>query len=144
MWGNKFNLFQIVPLNQLCNIYFYWIQILRGLSLNCTQFCLIRIIQQRRSTSRDDLGVEITKDQWETALQQTHKTSVCVRHGLLQFKVLLWLHWSKQKLHKKYPEPDLSFDQCGQIPASLDQMFWKCPKLSSIWSNISNILTKVL
>lgn len=35
-----------------------------------------------------DLRVEVTEEQWKTALSQTHKTSICARLGLLQFKIL--------------------------------------------------------
>ena len=49
---------------------------------------------------QDDLGGGITEEQWQTALAQTHSSSICARHGLLQFKIMHCLHWSKQMLHK--------------------------------------------
>lgn len=97
-----------------------------------------------RSAWQDDLGGEITEEQWQTALAQIHSSSICARHGLLQFKIIHRIHWSKQKLHKVFPSIDPSCGRCGLTPASLGHMFWSCPKLSNYWHSIFQTLSNIL
>lgn len=87
-----------------------------------------------RSAWQDDLGGEITEEQWQTVLARIHSCSICARHGLLQFKIIHRVHWSKQKLHKIFPSIDPSCDRCGLTPVSLGHRSW--PKLSNYWRSI--------
>lgn len=75
-------------------------------------------VEHLKSAWQDDLGGEIAEEQWQTALKRIHSSSVCATHGLLQFKIIHRLHWSKQKLNKIFPEIP-SCDRCGLTPASL-------------------------
>ena len=101
-------------------------------------------IQEIRPTSLDhiktawegELGVSISDDSWQFAVEGIHSTSVCIRHGLLQFKVLHRLHLSKSRLARIYPEVDPTCSRCLQAPATLSHMFWSCPKLGTFWSSI--------
>lgn len=97
-----------------------------------------------RSAWKDDLGGEITEEQWQTALEQIHCSSICARHGLLQFKIIHCVHWSKQKPHKIFPSVDPSCHRSGLTPASLGHMFWSCPKLSNYWHSIFQTLLNIL
>lgn len=97
-----------------------------------------------RMAWQDDLNMEISEEQWRSALGQTHKISTCARHGLIQFKILHRLHWSKQRLHRIYPTIDPSCDRCGLTPTSLGHMFWTCPKLTNYWNTLSHTLSDVL
>lgn len=97
-----------------------------------------------RSAWQGDLDKDITEEQWQTALTQIHKSSACVRHGLLQFKTIHRLHWTKQKLHKIFPEIDPSCDRCGLEPASVGHMFWSCPRILNYWNNIFQTLSEIL
>ncbi len=99
-------------------------------------------LEHLKSSWEEYLGVEITDEQWEIALKQIHRSSICARHGLIQFKVIHRLHWSKQKLSKIFPDVDPSCDRCGQVPASLAHMFWSCPKLSSYWKKKNSDIVK--
>lgn len=101
-------------------------------------------LEHIRSSWAEDLEIEITEEQWEAALQQIHGSSVCARHGLIQFKVIHRLHWSKQKLSKIFPNVDPSCDRCGRAPASLAHMFWSCTKLISYWRSIFRTLSRIL
>lgn len=93
---------------------------------------------------QDDLGVSITDNQWSKAQRNVHSTSVCIRHGLLQFKVLHRLHLSKLKLSKMFPSISPSCDRCSQGPASLAHMFWNCPHITTYWNTIFQTLSKIL
>ncbi len=83
-----------------------------------------------------DLDGEIPEDVWQHSVGKIHSTSICVKHGLLQFKVLHRLHLSKHKLSRIYPQLDPTCSQCNRDPATLIHMFWGCPALSSLWSDI--------
>lgn len=54
----------------------------------------------------EDLGVNITEEQWTEAQERVHSSSICIRHGLLQFKILHQLHLSKERLSKIFPGAD--------------------------------------
>lgn len=51
------------------------------------------------------------------ALKNVQTASICIRHGLIQFKHRL--HYSKEKLAKIYPNVDSFCDRCRHLPANL-------------------------
>ncbi len=57
-----------------------------------------------RESWEHDLGISITDDQWGDILNLVHSSSICVRHGLLQCKVLYRAHLTNAKLAKKIPD----------------------------------------
>lgn len=84
----------------------------------------------------EELGFDISDSSWQFAIERIHSSSVCIRHGLLQFKVLHRLHLSKSRLARIYPDVDPTCSRCQQAPATLYHMFWFCPKLVPFWSSI--------
>ena len=78
-----------------------------------------------------DLGVELSEDMWQYSLERIHTLSLCIRHGLIQFKVLHRLHYSRDKLSKLYPTAD-----------GID-MFWSCPSLNDYWRQIFDVFPKI-
>lgn len=91
----------------------------------------------------EDLGIDLTEEQWMGAQEGVHSASICTRHGLIQFKVLHRLHLSKVKLAKMYPNIDPLCDRCRAFPATLGHMFWLCPELSDFWVSIFKTLSDV-
>ncbi len=89
----------------------------------------------------EELRTTISDADWQTAITLVHSSSICIRHGLLQFKVLHRLHLSASKLAKLYPGPDPTCIRCRRDLASLSHMFWLCPKLSSFWTGIFDTLS---
>lgn len=60
-------------------------------------------LQDVRKLWENDLGEEMTDDQWETVLKLIHSSSPCARHSLIQLKVS-WGHiWPKQDWRKCSP-----------------------------------------
>lgn len=116
------------------------ISLIYGMLFQLTNTATLEYI---RSSWEADLEVEITNEQWEIALEQIHRSSVCARHGLIQFKVIHRLHWSRQKLNKIFPEVDPACNRCGLEPASLAHMFWSCPRLPSYWENMFLTFSKI-
>lgn len=95
--------------------------------------CSLMIVKENWE---NDLGVNITEQQWSDILRRIHSTSICARHGLIQFKIVHRLHMSKVKLSKIYPEVDPICNRCKQVPATLFHTFWSCSSLTSFWSSI--------
>ena len=89
----------------------------------------------------EDLGLELSTDQWKNAQRNVHTSSICARHGLIQLKVLHRAHLSKVKICKMYPDSDPLCDRCKTLPATLAHMFWSCPKLSQYWTSIFKTLS---
>lgn len=69
-------------------------------------------------------------------------SSICLRHAVIQFKIVHRLHWSKTRLSKIKPDLDPTCDRCRQDPATLLHMFWTCPKLYTYWVNIFETFSK--
>ena len=53
-----------------------------------------------------ELNVDFTDDWWVKAIDRVSSTSSCARLGLIQFKVLHIIHFSKAKLAEIYPDVD--------------------------------------
>ncbi len=90
-----------------------------------------------------DLGVALLAEQWRRASGGVHTASVCARHGLIPFRVLHRLHYSKVKLSKMFPDIDSTCDRCKLSPASFAHSFWLCPNLPTYWSSIFQTLPDI-
>lgn len=89
-----------------------------------------------------DLGIDITGDLWETILRRVHSSSICARHGLLQFKVVHRLHFSKERLAKFYPGTDPLCNRCRHDTGSLIHTFWSCPNITNYWTLMFHTLSE--
>jgi hypothetical protein len=105
---------------------------------------LIDLIRTFRSAWQADLNVKFKDVEWSNVLLRIHSSSICARHGLIQFKVAHRLHLSKAKLSKMYPSSDNSCNTCKNSPATLAHMFWPCPKVVNYWSPIFESISKIL
>lgn len=108
------------------------------LSLHCPSLSTLKTLWEQ------DLGLQLTDDIWDSILARVHSSSVCARHGLIQFKILHRLHLSKVKLSRIYPELDPACDRCKLAPASLIHMFWSCPRLAPFWTSVFETLSQFL
>lgn len=90
-----------------------------------------------------DLDESISDDTWHKVIQRIFSSSICLRHAVVQFKIVHRLHWSKVRLSKINPDMDPTCDRCRQDPATLLHMFWTCPKLYTFWKTIFETFTKI-
>lgn len=93
-----------------------------------------------------NVPLEFLEKQWETDMEmkyltRIHCSSICTRHGVIQFKVGHRLHYSNKRLAKIYPDLDSECHRCKQYTADLINMFWSCWKLTQIWQSIFNATT---
>lgn len=89
-----------------------------------------------------DLGKEISDDTWQKIIGGIY-SSICLRHVVIQFKVVHRLHWSKTKLSKIKDGFDPTCDRCKQESATLLHMFWTCSKLNNFWECIFGDMSKM-
>ncbi len=87
-----------------------------------------------------ELGIDISEDTWDKAVERINRTSSCAWFNLIQMKVLYRIHYSKTKLAKLYPNIDETCDRCNTSKADLTHMFWSCTKLRQFWFSIFEIL----
>lgn len=92
----------------------------------------------------EELGTNISDLEWQSTLKNIHSSSICLRHSVIQFKIIHRLHWSKTRLAKIMPDIDPTCDRCEVEPATLEHMFWSCPKLSDFWNSVFVFLSKAL
>ena len=89
-----------------------------------------------------DLCIQISEEIWKKIIDRIFSSSICLRHVVIQFKVVHRLHWSKTRLSQIKQSFDPTCDRCKQEPASLLHMFWTCSKLQNYWKNIFDVLAK--
>lgn len=112
---------------------------------------LYQMIQSVNTTTLDhikeqwqeELGVEILDVNWHYAIERIHSSSICIRHGLMQFKILHRVHLSRARLAKIYPNTDATCLRCHLAPGTLFHMFWSCSKLRTFWCDIFDTYTQV-
>uniref|UniRef100_A0A672FIX8 Reverse transcriptase domain-containing protein n=1 Tax=Salarias fasciatus TaxID=181472 RepID=A0A672FIX8_SALFA len=92
----------------------------------------------------EDLGLEMSEEIWGNILDRIHSSSICLRHMVIQFKIVHRLHWSKVRLAKLFSNINPICDRCKQSTATLSHMFWSCLKLDNFWSSIFRALSDVL
>ena len=78
------------------------------------------------------------------ALKRVHSSSLCAKLGLIQLKVLHWVHLSKARLADIYPGTDASCDRCSFPPANLVHAFWYCSQLENYWAMVFKTISEVL
>lgn len=91
-----------------------------------------------------ELDLLFSEETWQDIINKIHSTSICLRHTIIQFKVVHRLHWTKQKLAKFSPNINSLCDRCRVEIANHTQMFWSCSKLVHFWQLIFNFLSEVL
>ncbi len=77
------------------------------------------------------------------SLESIHTSSLCIRHGLTQFKVLHRLHYSRDKLSKLFPTVDPGCPRCSYVPTTIGHMFWSCTSLNDYWRQIFDEFSKI-
>ena len=80
-----------------------------------------------KCTWEEELGMQIREGSWEQAIERIWTTTSCARLGLIQFKVLYKVRFSKSRLSKLYPEVEDKCDKCHGSPCHLSHMFLLCP-----------------
>ena len=91
-----------------------------------------------------DLGLTLTDEAWDSVLSSIHKSSLCARHCLIQFKIVHRAHMSKARLASIYPDVDCTCDKCRNNDATLFHQYWSCPKLQPFWGNVFSTLSNIL
>lgn len=91
-----------------------------------------------------ELGSELTDEFWDAAVDRIHSSTSCARLGLIQFKVLHRIHFSKARLAEIYPNVDNRCDRCNNTPADLSHMFYFCPKLNNFWTSVFKTMSDIL
>lgn len=89
-----------------------------------------------------ELGEEISEETWEECLGSVHKCSINSRHNLIQFKTLHRLYYSKDKLHKIFPDVSPLCNRCNETDGSLTHSLWSCRKLFTYWKSIFECFSK--
>ncbi len=80
-------------------------------------------LEHLKTAWEDDLEIDIEDWQWDEAQEQVNSSSLCIRHGLIQFKILHRLHLSKLKLSKVFSSVEPICDRCGQTPAPVTRTY---------------------
>lgn len=95
------------------------------------------LTRNTRETWQRELGLNFHEHWWESALKVIHKTSICARLTLIQFKAVFRCHYSKTRLAQIFPNVVDVCDRCGGSPCNLTHMFFF---LSSSYELLANLL----
>lgn len=91
-----------------------------------------------------ELGITISDIQWEEGLENVNKCSYNARHCLIQFKVLHRLHFSKERLHKIYPDVSPICDKCSLAEDTLSHSLVFCSKVQKYWTDIFDLMSRII
>ncbi len=91
-----------------------------------------------------ELDIEFSEELWQCILNNIYASSICLKHRVIQFKIVHRLHWSKVKLAKFKPNLDPNCDRCEMEPGTLSHMFWLCPRLRDFWQLVFKFLSDTL
>ena len=97
-----------------------------------------------KSRWEKEIGMDISEEVWAGALKRVNGSTSCARLGLIQFKVVYRLHWSRAKISSFYPHMDSRCIRCHVDVADLTHMFWSCHTLTQYWSTVFNVLSEAL
>uniref|UniRef100_A0AAR2JQE7 Reverse transcriptase domain-containing protein n=1 Tax=Pygocentrus nattereri TaxID=42514 RepID=A0AAR2JQE7_PYGNA len=97
-----------------------------------------------KSEWETELGIRIAESSWDQAMERIRSTTSCARLGLIQFKVVHRVHFSKTRLASIYPEVEDRCDRCHGSPCHLSHMFYLCPYLKNFWTQYFSIISTVL
>ena len=86
-----------------------------------------------KSKWEGELGVELSAEYWQAILAAIHSSSICVRHSLIQAKVVFRAHYTRLRLSKIYNITDMCI-RCGNSPADHLHTFVLCPSLAGFWA----------
>lgn len=92
-----------------------------------------------RSKWEEELGINITDDEWQDIIDGIQSSSICQRHRVIQFKVVHRLHWSEVKPAQIKFEVDGLCDRCRADDGTLAHVFYHCPKLTEFWKSIFSL-----
>ena len=84
----------------------------------------------------EDLGINISDATWNGALYRVNGSTSCARLGLIQFKVLHRIHYSRVRHSRIYPNVSETCERCHIAKANMAHMFWSCNKLDTFWTTI--------
>lgn len=70
------------------------------------------IVDRTRGAWEQDVGHPITADRWDLILNSIHKSSLCARYCLIQFKLVYRAHMSKSRLASMYLDVTPTCDKC--------------------------------
>ena len=76
-------------------------------------------LERTRCAWEQDLGVQLSTQTWEGSLDSIHSSSLCLRHNLIQFKIIHRLHFSRDRLAAIYPNTDPHCLRCHQGTATV-------------------------
>ncbi len=115
-----------------CNISFIY-NIILNFSMPSTE--------KTRCAWEQDLGVQLSAQTWDSSLDFIHTSSLCLRHNLVQFKIIHRLHFSRDRLAAIYPNTNPHCLRCHQGIATTGHMFWSCPALKNFLIQIFEAFT---
>lgn len=120
---------------------------LRGFTAHCYTLIMSMDnvkLDKIKNNWEKELGTVISEDTWTDALKKVNSSTSCARLSLIQFKVVHRLHWSRAKISSVYPDIDSNCIRCNVNVADLTHMFWSCHLLAGYWSDIFDVLSKIL
>lgn len=115
------------------------IQPLRATFLSYTTLFSISVYLQQRRLEPKKTGnrtLASNSQHREGSLDSIRASSLCLRHNLIQFRILHRLDFSRDPLAAIYPNTDPHCLRCHQAIATIGHMFWSCPALTNFWIRI--------
>ncbi|CAI5659845.1 unnamed protein product [Oreochromis niloticus] len=90
-----------------------------------------------------EFGIPLSEDFWQEVLSNINTPFINSRHCLIQYKIIHRLHYSRERLHKMYPDCSPLCEKCMIHYGNLLHCFSLCPRLQGFWCDIFTYLSNI-
>lgn len=87
---------------------------------------------------------DIQGEDWDDMWDHPFKHLVSARDRLIQFKFLHRIYLTPARLSRIYPSIDSKCWRCVHSPADAEHIFWGCPTIQNLWSEVTGCLSELL
>jgi len=98
----------------------------------------------KREAWKEDLGKNISLEDWQSICTKAHTQSINTRFRLLQYKWLMRTYITPVKLNKYNRNiPDVC-TKCTVVKGTLFHCVWQCSKIKSFWEEVKKAIEKII
>lgn len=98
----------------------------------------------KREAWKEDLGTDISSEDWQYICTKAHTQSVNTRFRLLQYKWLMRIYITPVQLNKYNRNIPDTCTKCTEAQGTLFHCMWQCNKIKSFWEEVKKAIEKII
>lgn len=93
---------------------------------------------------KKDLNLNLSLEEWEFVCNKAHKQTINSRLRLLQYKWLMRVYVTPQKLNQYNPNIPDTCSKCGEEKGTLFHCIWECREIKTFWIAIKQTVKDII